>query len=201
VHAQAALNVRNAPAELQFFGPSKGKLWCRSAIETVHLWDWGRSVEEQAADHMAVEEDPQAAPDSCDIMDAREQLNKSLQSDNARFQGQVRRRRLCRPMQIHLLCTVFPTSRCVAIRVHRTRSCNRYSYAGGLCGRLPRGLGWAAVRHCRILFRLLGPVPAEHSWRNGCLSCGPRRNASQWRSLGRGAYRPSCCLQPHSRPI
>lgn len=86
---QAALNVRNAPVDMQFFGPGKRRIWCRTATETMHFWDWGGSIAQQAPDYMAVEEDPDAGADSCDMMDAREQLNASLKEDSGLFQGQV----------------------------------------------------------------------------------------------------------------
>lgn len=97
---QAAVNVRNAPVDMQFYGPGKEKLWCRTATETVHFWDWGGSIRQHKEDYMAVEEDPTASTDSYDMMDAREQLNTSLQQDPGNFKGQV----CChRHLHLHLL--------------------------------------------------------------------------------------------------
>lgn len=91
LHAlQAALNIRNSPVELSFMGNEDGMLWCRTAAETLHLWNWSQSVSEQAVDYMAVEEDPEAQLDSCDMMDVREQLNNALKLDPGSFKGQVR---------------------------------------------------------------------------------------------------------------
>lgn len=55
----------------------------------MHFWDWGGSIAQQAQDYMAVEEDPDACVDSCDMMDAREQLNAALKQDPGLFKGQV----------------------------------------------------------------------------------------------------------------
>jgi hypothetical protein len=74
---------------MQFFGPGKGRLWCRTATETIHFWDWGGSIAQQAADYMTVEEDPDAGVDSCDMLSVREQLNESLKQDPGQFKGQV----------------------------------------------------------------------------------------------------------------
>lgn len=90
-------------------GHEDGMLWCRTAAETVHLWNWSQSVSEQAVDYMAVEEDPEARLDSCDMMDVREQLNDALNLDPGSFKGQVRRENrqpamLCGPSQKICLC-------------------------------------------------------------------------------------------------
>jgi hypothetical protein len=74
---------------MQFFGPGKGRLWCSTATETMHFWDWGGSIAQQVPDYMAVEEDPEAGADSCHMMDAREQLNNALKQDPGLFKGQV----------------------------------------------------------------------------------------------------------------
>ena len=88
--------MRNAPVDMQFFGEGKGKLWCRTATETMHFWDWGGSLSQQAQDYMAVEEDPEAGADSCHMMDAREQLNEALKAQPGAFKGQV-----CSPCDPH----------------------------------------------------------------------------------------------------
>eukprot|EP00892_Ulva_mutabilis_P009946 jgi/Ulvmu1/7323/UM035_0112.1 len=85
----AALNIRNSPTQLSFMGPGDSMLWCRTAAETLHLWNWSQSVSEQAGDYMAVEEDPGARPVSCDMMDVREHLNAALRHDLGNFKGQV----------------------------------------------------------------------------------------------------------------
>ena len=46
-------------------------------------------MSQQAQDYMAVEEDPEAGADSCDMLDAREQLTAALKPQPGAFKGQV----------------------------------------------------------------------------------------------------------------
>jgi hypothetical protein len=86
---QAAVNIIDAPAALDFFGDQSGKLWCTSATETLHLWDWADAAAEPDVDL----EDPNSAPsatpaDICHIRDARQQLTGTLEGQPA-FSGEV----------------------------------------------------------------------------------------------------------------
>lgn len=85
---QAAVNIQNCPVEIGFYGAAQDKLWCRTAAETLHLWNWGK----------AVQEDDESAEEVAHITDAREQLTLAAGPALASIGEQVR---------ILLLCGIF----------------------------------------------------------------------------------------------
>lgn len=88
---QAALNINTTPAALGFYGPSAGRLWCTSATETLHTWDWADAAAEPEADFEDLAaEAPSATPAEMQhVLDARERLTSVAKAHAAQL-GQAR---------------------------------------------------------------------------------------------------------------
>jgi hypothetical protein len=85
---QAAVNISNSPAALDFFGDELGKLWCTSATETLHLWDWADAAAEPEVNFEDLSCRPSVTPaDISNICDARRQLTMTLEAQA--FFGEV----------------------------------------------------------------------------------------------------------------
>ena len=46
---KAALNIDTSVAKLGFYGQQGEKLWARSGVETLHLWEWQAACNDEAA--------------------------------------------------------------------------------------------------------------------------------------------------------
>ena len=45
---KAALNIDTSVAKLGFYGPGGAKLWARSGVESLHLWEWQAACNDEA---------------------------------------------------------------------------------------------------------------------------------------------------------
>ena len=46
---KAALNIDTSVQRFGFYGPQGEKLWARSGIESLHLWEWAAACNDEAA--------------------------------------------------------------------------------------------------------------------------------------------------------
>lgn len=46
---KAALNIDTSVAQLGFYGQQGEKLWARSGVESLHLWEWAAACDDAAA--------------------------------------------------------------------------------------------------------------------------------------------------------
>jgi hypothetical protein len=84
------MNIQNAPADFDFYGPGGSHLWCQSSTETLHFWGWAEAAAEPERDVTELAGELEGQPDDMHhFVGAREQLAAAMEGQPA-WRGSVR---------------------------------------------------------------------------------------------------------------